>query len=107
MTGVQTCALPISKQSKYAQTWSDSLSIGGIDGTLRNRFIGTAVAGNMRGKTGTIDQVSALSGYLTTAAGEQLIVSFVVNGVPVPSQRTSLIDDIVVSLANFNGKIDQ
>ena len=106
-SAVVTLYTYMAKQSKYAQTWSDSLSIGGIDGTLRNRFIGTAAAGNMRGKTGTIDQVSALSGYLTTAAGEQLIVSFVVNGVPVPSQRTSLIDDIVVSLANFNGKIDQ
>ena len=96
----------MAKQSKYAQAWRDSLTIGGVDGTLANRFKGTAAAGNMRGKTGTIDQVSALSGYVTTAGGEQLVVSFIVNGVPVPSQRTSLIDDIVVSLANFNGKID-
>lgn len=96
----------MAKQSKYSQAWRDSLTIGGVDGTLRNRFKGTAAEGNMRGKTGTIDQVSALSGYLTTAGGEQLVVSFVVNGVPIPAQRTALIDDIVVQLANFNGKID-
>ena len=97
----------MSRQSKYAQAWRDSLSIAGIDGTLTNRFRGTAAASNMRGKTGTIDQVSALSGYVTTAAGEQLVLTIIVNGVPETPARTSLIDDIVVSLASFNGRIDQ
>ena len=97
----------MAKQSRNAQAWRDSLTIGGVDGTLANRFKGTAAAGNMRGKTGTIDQVSALSGYVTTAGGEQLVVSLVVNGVPGgSSMRTALIDEIVVALANFNGKID-
>jgi D-alanyl-D-alanine carboxypeptidase/D-alanyl-D-alanine-endopeptidase (penicillin-binding protein 4) len=99
--------LYMAKQSRNSQVWRNSLTIGGIDGTLRNRFKGTAAAGNIRGKTGTLDQVSALSGYLTTVGGEQLVVSVMVNGMPTPSQRTSLIDDIVVGLANFNGKIDQ
>jgi len=96
----------MAKQSKYAQAWRDSLTIAGVDGTLRNRFRGTAAEGNIRGKTGTIDQVSALSGYMTTAAGEPLVVSFVVNGVPTGRDRTSMMDDIVVALAKFNGKID-
>lgn len=97
----------MAKQSRYSQQWRDSLTIGGVDGTLRNRFKGTAAAGNIRGKTGTIDQVSALSGYLTTAGGEQVVISILVNGVPAPGMRVSLIDDIVVNLANFNGRIDQ
>ena len=96
----------MAKQSRNAQAWRDSLTIGGVDGTLASRFKGTAAANNMRGKTGTIDQVSALSGYVTTAGGEPLVVSFVVNGVAETKQRTSLMDDVVVSLANFNGRID-
>ncbi len=96
----------MAKQSKNAQVWRDSLTVGGIDGTLSRRFTGTSAAGNIRGKTGTLDQVSALSGYLTTAAGEEIVVSVIVNGVAEPRVRTSLIDDIVVQLANFNGKID-
>ncbi len=80
----------MAKQSKYAQTWRDSLTIGGVDGTLANRFKGTAAAGNMRGKTGTIDQVSALSGYVTTAGGEQLVLSIIVNGVAVTRERTGI-----------------
>jgi D-alanyl-D-alanine carboxypeptidase/D-alanyl-D-alanine-endopeptidase (penicillin-binding protein 4) len=96
----------MAKQSRNAQVWRDSLAVGGADGTLRRRFAGTSVADNFRGKTGTLDQVSALSGYVTTAGGEQLVVSIIVNGVPSVPERTSLIDDIVVQLADFNGKID-
>lgn len=96
----------MAKQSKFAQAWRDSLTIGGVDGTLARRFRGTVAQGNIRGKTGTIDQVSALSGYMTTANGDQLVVSFVVNGVPVTANRTGLIDDIVLMLAKFNGKIE-
>lgn len=96
----------MSKQSKYSQTWRDSLTIAGVDGTLRSRFRGTRGEANVRGKTGTIDQVSALSGYVTTAAGEQLVFSMLVNGVTQNSTRVGLIDEIVLMLANFNGKIE-
>jgi D-alanyl-D-alanine carboxypeptidase len=96
----------MAKQSKYSQAWRDSLTVGGVDGTLGNRFKGTAAAGNIRGKTGTLDQVSALSGYVTTAGGEQLVVSVLVNGVADQRTRTGLIDEIVVHLANYNGRID-
>mgnify|MGYP003390090923 CR=1 FL=1 len=93
-------------QSRFAQVWRDSLTVGGVDGTLRNRFKGTRGEANFRGKTGTIDQVSALSGYLTTAGGEQLVFSMIVNGVGETRTRVGLIDEIVVMLANFDGKIE-
>lgn len=96
----------MGKQSRFSQSWRESLTIGGVDGTLRRRFTGTRASGNIRGKTGTIDQVSALSGYVRTAAGEELVFSMVVNGVNEPGVRTSAIDEIVVMLANFDGKID-
>lgn len=87
--------------------WRESLTIAGVDGTLANRMRGTTAQANFRGKTGTIDQVSALSGYVTTAAGEQLVVSILVNNVALTRNRTSLADDIAVALASFNGKVDQ
>ncbi len=96
----------MGKQSRFSHAWRESLTIGGVDGTLARRFTGTRAAGNVRGKTGTIDQVSALSGYVRTAAGEELVFSMVVNGVNQPSARTSAMDEIVVSLANFDGQID-
>ncbi|MDQ3129445.1 MAG: D-alanyl-D-alanine carboxypeptidase/D-alanyl-D-alanine-endopeptidase, partial [Acidobacteriota bacterium] len=96
----------MAKQSRYAQAWRDSLTIGGTDGTLQNRFKNTAAAGNVRGKTGTIDQVSALSGYVTTASGEPMVFSIIVNGVTDSRIRSAAIDEIVVSLANFNGRVN-
>ena len=63
-------------KSRYANVWRDALTIGGVDGTLKNRFVGTPAAGNVRGKTGTIDQVSSLSGYVNSAAGEKYFSAF-------------------------------
>ena len=54
-----------------------SLAVGGIDGTIRNRFHGDMV-GRVRAKTGTLSNVSALSGYVGDA-GEVLIFSILVD----------------------------
>lgn len=96
--------LYMAKRSPNALAWQNSLTIGGVDGTLRNRFKGTKAEANVRGKTGTIDQVSALTGYVTTAAGEKLVFSILVNGVPENRLRVGAIDEIVAALANFDGK---
>ncbi len=54
-----------------------SLSIAGVDGTLEDRLTGTKAENNFHGKTGTLNGVSSLSGYLTTAGGDDLIISIV------------------------------
>lgn len=91
-------------KSRYAAVWRDALTIGGVDGTLQTRFKGTAAAVNVRGKTGTIDQVSALSGYVSAASGERYVFSILVNGVSDVRLRQAAIDEIVVALATFNGR---
>lgn len=55
----------------------NSLSIAGIDGTLEDRLNNTDEEINFRGKTGTLKGVSSLSGYLTTKAGDDLIISMI------------------------------
>ncbi len=55
----------------------NSLSIAGVDGTLHNRLIGTKAENNFRGKTGTLNGVSGLAGYLITAGGEDLIFTII------------------------------
>ena len=54
-----------------------SLAVGGIDGTIKNRFSGDMV-GRVRAKTGTLSNVSALSGYVGDT-GEVLIFSILVD----------------------------
>jgi D-alanyl-D-alanine carboxypeptidase/D-alanyl-D-alanine-endopeptidase (penicillin-binding protein 4) len=56
-----------------------SLPVAGVDGTLASRMRGTPLQGNVRAKTGTVSNVRALSGYMTTAAGEPIVFSIIVN----------------------------
>jgi D-alanyl-D-alanine carboxypeptidase/D-alanyl-D-alanine-endopeptidase (penicillin-binding protein 4) len=56
-----------------------SLAIAGIDGTIRNRFMGTDAVGLVRAKTGTLNGVSALSGYVGDK-DDVLIFSIFVEG---------------------------
>ncbi len=57
-----------------------TLPIAGKDGTLRNRMIGTEAENNVHAKTGTLNSVSALSGYAVSRDSELLIFYIVMNG---------------------------
>jgi D-alanyl-D-alanine carboxypeptidase/D-alanyl-D-alanine-endopeptidase (penicillin-binding protein 4) len=90
---------------RYAVAFRDALPIAGVDGTLRTRMKGTPAASNLRAKTGTISGVASLSGYVTTAAGERLVFSIILNNYPEESSsRRSFIDAIAVLLASFAGR---
>ena len=52
----------------------NSLSIAGVDGTLHKRMIGTGAENNFRGKTGTLNGVSSISGYVTNGDDDDIIV---------------------------------
>lgn len=70
-----------------AAIWRGLLPIAGEDGTLDHRFRGTAAAGNLRAKTGSLSHVYSLSGYLTTRRGERLAFSLLSNNVDRPSSE--------------------
>jgi D-alanyl-D-alanine carboxypeptidase/D-alanyl-D-alanine-endopeptidase (penicillin-binding protein 4) len=55
-----------------------SLPLAGIDGTLRSRMK-TAAAGSVRLKTGHLDGVSGVAGYVTTPAGKTFVLVCLVN----------------------------
>jgi PBP4 family serine-type D-alanyl-D-alanine carboxypeptidase len=56
-----------------------ALPVGGQDGTLETRMKNTALAGRVQAKTGTIANMRALSGFLTTESGERIVFSIVAN----------------------------
>jgi D-alanyl-D-alanine carboxypeptidase/D-alanyl-D-alanine-endopeptidase (penicillin-binding protein 4) len=56
-----------------------ALPVAAESGSLRNRFGGTSAAGRVRAKTGYIENVYSLSGYLTTLEGDEYAFSVVVN----------------------------
>lgn len=56
-----------------------SLPIAAVDGTLKNRFTDTPVKGLAHMKTGALNDVRALAGYLLDKKGRRVIVVFFVN----------------------------
>jgi D-alanyl-D-alanine carboxypeptidase/D-alanyl-D-alanine-endopeptidase (penicillin-binding protein 4) len=56
-----------------------SLPIAGVDGTLHKRFANSDFAGRLHVKTGTLDNVRALAGYLLDARGRRLVVVYLHN----------------------------
>ncbi len=72
--------LVTSYESPYGSALDSSFSIAGVDGTLKKRMIATVAAGNLRGKTGTLRNVSSLAGYANTLDGELLAFAFIFNG---------------------------
>jgi D-alanyl-D-alanine carboxypeptidase/D-alanyl-D-alanine-endopeptidase (penicillin-binding protein 4) len=80
----------------------DSLAIAGRDGTLSDRMRSGPARGRCRGKTGTLSNVSALSGYCTTRDGGTVAFSFLMNGVsPVGARRIQ--DRMAQALAGYRG----
>jgi len=97
--------LTFMSKHRYAGVFRDALPIAGVDGTLRNRLKGTPAENNLRAKTGSLSSAASLSGYVTTAGGEKLAFSIMVNNYPRDvDPRTACIDPIAVLLASFNDK---
>jgi D-alanyl-D-alanine carboxypeptidase/D-alanyl-D-alanine-endopeptidase (penicillin-binding protein 4) len=56
-----------------------SLPLSATDGTLRRRFRSPEMQGRLRMKTGTLDGVSALAGYVNAASGRTFVAVIIVN----------------------------
>lgn len=78
-----------------------AMSVAGNDGTLRKRMRGTPAEGNVHGKTGTLRNVSALTGYVTSADGEILAFAAMMNGYGIGSYK-NVQDKIAERLAEFS-----
>lgn len=67
----------IRKNEFLFEKFYRSLAISGIDGTLKDRPVNNFIKGNFHGKTGTLNGVTALSGYLTGKNNHTYIVSII------------------------------
>jgi D-alanyl-D-alanine carboxypeptidase/D-alanyl-D-alanine-endopeptidase (penicillin-binding protein 4) len=63
----------------FANALRDALPVAGIDGTLKYRMRGSAATDNVQAKTGTLSHVYTLSGFVTSAAGQRLAFSLMLN----------------------------
>ncbi len=67
-------------------TLADGLPVAGETGTLARRFAEHPARGQMRAKTGYLNEVNGLAGFVTDVAGRQLTFALVTNGVPIDSR---------------------
>jgi serine-type D-Ala-D-Ala carboxypeptidase/endopeptidase (penicillin-binding protein 4) len=65
-----------------AQEWMKCLAVAGEDGTLTDRFRGTDLRGRVIAKSGFVNGVSCLSGYLHAKDGNWYCFSILFNGIP-------------------------
>ena len=93
----------VDRDERLRGPFEAALPIAGRDGTLANRMKSTAAEGNARAKTGSMSNVRALAGYVTSASGEPLVFALLANNFDAPGETiTSAEDAIVVRLAQFS-----
>lgn len=88
-------------RQSWREEFHSSLAIAGVDGSIRRRMIGTPAMQNVHAKTGTLRNVSSLSGYVTTRDQERLAFSFISNGSAVSSYKAAE-DAAAIALASFS-----
>ena len=87
--------LALAQTSPFGSEFMASMSIGGLDGTTRGRF-DFSQEGRAHIKTGSLDDVTALAGYVHAASGKTYIVTAMVNAPDAhrgPGQE--LLDELV------------
>jgi D-alanyl-D-alanine carboxypeptidase/D-alanyl-D-alanine-endopeptidase (penicillin-binding protein 4) len=86
-------------QSQLRDSWVSSLAVAGRSGTLAHRMRGTAARGRCHAKTGTLNGVSALSGYCFQGAEDAdhaVVFSLLMNRVDV--NRAHVVQDRMAAL---------
>lgn len=63
----------------YYQTYQNSLPLAGQTGTLKKMFLASEANGNISAKTGTLNGVKCLAGYIHTKKGETYTFSLLIN----------------------------
>jgi serine-type D-Ala-D-Ala carboxypeptidase/endopeptidase (penicillin-binding protein 4) len=86
----------------WGSAWRATLPVAGVDGTLDDRFKGTALEGRLFAKTGTLNATNALSGWLVTKSGRTFAFSAYANDVPYDVSGTGAIDAALLTIAVEN-----
>ncbi|MGE5181729.1 MAG: D-alanyl-D-alanine carboxypeptidase/D-alanyl-D-alanine-endopeptidase [Acidobacteriota bacterium] len=80
-----------------------SLPVGGQDGTLAKRWHGHEAAGRVRAKTGTLDKVVTLAGYVGVDGGHLLAFAILVNDIPAGQRNPTraMADEMIDALVAY------
>lgn len=82
----------------------EALPVAGESGTIADRFRNTSAEGNLRAKTGSLLNVTALAGYIESSDGDPMTFAYIANrGVDqqIPADFKELQEPLASSLANY------
>jgi D-alanyl-D-alanine carboxypeptidase/D-alanyl-D-alanine-endopeptidase (penicillin-binding protein 4) len=77
------------------------LPVAGRNGTLFRRFLGTPAAGKVSAKTGSLEGVAGLSGYVTGVTNRSIAFTLLANDLASMSAGAGMQDRVVNVLAAF------
>ncbi|MCF6364951.1 MAG: D-alanyl-D-alanine carboxypeptidase/D-alanyl-D-alanine-endopeptidase [Bacteroidales bacterium] len=90
-------------KSKYAENFYNSIPVVGKDGTVRRICRGTSAENNMHAKSGSIKNVRAYAGYVTTKSGREVAFSLLINNYNGSSTNTrKKMEKLMAAIADFN-----
>ncbi len=90
--------LDIAWHSPFMPEFAASLPLAATDGTLRNRFAAAGMQGRLRLKTGRIDDVSGLAGFVNAASGKTYVVVILINH---PGAHSGTADGVQTELIHW------
>jgi D-alanyl-D-alanine carboxypeptidase/D-alanyl-D-alanine-endopeptidase (penicillin-binding protein 4) len=97
----QTSLLEFISKRPYFDLFFNTLAVSGTDGTLKNRLSADEVKGSIHAKTGTLNGVTTLSGYITTKSGKNLAFCIFANKVSASVRVKRTIDEICSLFVNL------
>lgn len=93
-----------SRPDSIRTAFYESLPIGGVDGTLAGRYDDGPARGMVHAKTGSVSNVSSLSGYVTLRDGTPIAFSLICNNFIVDTDEIRDVQDVIVGiLASVRG----
>lgn len=82
--------LRLALESPSASVFRDSLPVAGVDGTMERRITEQGFRGRLWLKTGSLNEVRALSGYVEARSGRRYVLSLILNHPRVPAARQAI-----------------
>ena len=89
---------------RYGSRWMKTLSIAGVDGTIKRRFRHTVVKNRAWMKTGTVRRVKNIGGYVKNKAGKLYTVVILVNSTRSRYHGAKLQNEIIKWLVKTKAK---
>jgi D-alanyl-D-alanine carboxypeptidase/D-alanyl-D-alanine-endopeptidase (penicillin-binding protein 4) len=96
--------LTYASKQPWGASFADSFPVAGVDGSLVDRFTKTSAQGRVHAKTGSLDHVNSLSGYLTTEKGEHVAFSILSNNHNLTNKHAIETIDSIVQCVMEEGK---